>query len=62
VDVGKVFDHMTWGSCNLTNPVRSGDDCFSLTYNIGTQNILIQIRPIWHIWLVKVMICRVGNF
>ena len=28
---------------------------------LGLGYILIRIRPIWHTWLVKVMICRVGN-
>jgi len=28
---------------------------------LGLGHVLIQIRPIRHTWLVKVMICRVGN-
>jgi len=28
---------------------------------LGLGHVLIQIRPIWHNRLVKVMICRVGN-
>ena len=28
---------------------------------MGLRHVLIQIRPIWHTRLVKVMICRVGN-
>ena len=28
---------------------------------LGLGHILIRIRPIRHTWLVKVMICRVGN-
>jgi len=31
VDVGKIFDHMTQGSCI---PTESGDDCSSLIHNI----------------------------
>ena len=36
LDVAKVFNHMTWGSCIPTDSVKSGDDCFSLVHNIGT--------------------------
>ena len=36
VDVGKVFDHMTRGSCILTDSAKSGDDCSSLIHNIGS--------------------------
>jgi len=35
VYVGKIFDHMTRGSCISTDSVKSGDDCFSLVHNIG---------------------------
>jgi len=31
-----MVDHMTRGSCIPTNSVKSGDDCSSLVYNIGT--------------------------
>jgi len=36
LDVGKVFDHMTQGSCIHTNAVKSGDDYSSLVHSIGT--------------------------
>jgi len=36
LDVGKVFDHMTQGSCIHTDAVKSGDDCSSLVHSIGT--------------------------
>ena len=36
LDVGKVVDHMTRGSCILTYSVKSGDDCSSLAHNIET--------------------------
>ena len=28
---------------------------------LGLGHVLIRIRPIRHTWLVKIMICRVGN-
>ena len=61
LNVGNMVDHMTRGSCIPTECVKSGDDCSNLVYNIETEHILIRIRPIWHTWLVKVMICRVSN-
>jgi len=36
LDVGKVFDHMIRESRIPTNSVKSGDDCSSFIYNIGT--------------------------
>ena len=36
LDVAKVFNHMTWGSCIPTDSVKSGDDCSSLAHNIRT--------------------------
>ena len=36
LDVGKVVDHMTRGSCIPTDSVKSGDECSSLVHNIGT--------------------------
>jgi len=36
VEVGKVFDHMTRGSCIPTDSVKSGDDYSSLVHNIWT--------------------------
>ena len=61
LNIGKVVDKMTYESCIPTDPVKSGDDCFSLVHNIGTGYTLIRIRPIRHTWLVKVMKCRISN-
>ena len=36
MDVGKVFDHMTRGSCIPTDSMKSGDDCSSLIHSIGS--------------------------
>ena len=36
VDVGKVSDHMTRGSCIPTDSVKSGDNCSSLAHSIET--------------------------
>jgi len=36
LDVSKVVDHMTRGSCISTDSVKSGD-CSSLVHNIGTE-------------------------
>ena len=36
LDVGKVADYMTQGSCIPTDSVKSGDDCSSPVHNIGT--------------------------
>ena len=37
LNVGKMVDHMTLGSCIPTESVKIGDDdCFSLVHNIGT--------------------------
>jgi len=36
LDVGKVVDYMTRGSCIPTDSVKSDDDCSSLVYSIGT--------------------------
>ena len=36
LDVGKVFDHNTRGSCIPTDSVKNGDDYFSLVHSIGT--------------------------
>ena len=33
-DVGKVFDHMTRGSCIPIDSVNSSDDCSSFIHNI----------------------------
>ena len=60
LDVGKVVDNMTRGSYIPIDSLKSSDDYSSLVHNIGTGTY-IRIRPIWHTWLVKVMICRVGN-
>ena len=37
LDVGKVVDYMTRGSCIPTSSLKSGDDCFSLVHNIETR-------------------------
>ena len=36
LNVGKVVDYMTRGSCIPTDSVKSGDDCSSLVHSIGT--------------------------
>ena len=36
MDVGKVFNHITQGSCIPTDSMKSGDDCSSLVHNIST--------------------------
>ena len=36
VDVGKVVDYMTRGSCIPTDSVKSGDDCSCLVHSIRT--------------------------
>ena len=35
-----MVDHMTPGSCIPTDSVKSGDDSFSLVYNIGTRSYI----------------------
>jgi len=37
LDVGNVVDHMTRGSCILTDFVKNGDDYSSLVHNIWTR-------------------------
>ena len=34
MDVSKIFNYMTQGSCIPTDSVKCGDDCFSLIHNI----------------------------
>ena len=53
--VGKVVDSKTRGSCIPTDLVKSGDDYPILFIILRLGHILIRIRPIWHIWLVKIM-------
>ena len=36
LDVGKVVNYMTRGSCIPTDSVKSGDDSSSLVHSIGT--------------------------
>ena len=36
LDVGKVVDHNTRGSCIPTDSMKSGDDYSSLVHSIGT--------------------------
>ena len=40
VDVGKVFDQMTRGSCIPTDSVKNGDDYFNLVHTIGTEEYI----------------------
>ena len=61
LDVGRVVDNMTRGSCIPIDSVKSSDDYSSLVHSIGTGVCMIQIRPIRHTRLVKVMICLFGN-
>jgi len=35
LDVGKVVDYITRGSCITIDSVKSGDDCSSLVHSIG---------------------------
>jgi len=37
LNVGKVVDHMTRGSCILTDSVKSDDDYSNLVHNIGVD-------------------------
>jgi len=37
VDVGKVVDSMTQGSCIFTDSVKSGDDHLNLVHNAGVR-------------------------
>ena len=61
LDVGKVVDNMTRGSCIPIDSVKSSDDYSSVVHILGLGHVLIRIRPIRHTMLVKVMICRVNN-
>ena len=36
LDVGRVVDNMTWGSCVPTDYVKSSDDYSSHVHSIGT--------------------------
>ena len=56
LDVGKVVDNMTLGSCIVIDSMKSSDDYFSLIHSIETEHVLIRIRPIQHSRLIKVMI------
>ena len=61
LDVGKMVDHMTQGSCISTDSMKSDDDFSVLIIKLKLGHILIWIRLIWHTWLVNIMICQVGN-
>ena len=37
VTVGKVVDHMTWGSCIPIDSVKSRDDYSNFVHNIGIR-------------------------
>jgi len=34
MNIGKMVDKMTWGSCIPTDSLKSGDNDFSLVHNI----------------------------
>jgi len=51
---------MTWESCIFIDSVKSSDDYSSLIQNIGT-GAYIDSDKTNPTYLVKVMICRVGN-
>ena len=36
LDVGKMVDYMTRGSCIPTDSMKNDDDCYSLVHNIET--------------------------
>ena len=61
LDVGKVVDNMTQGSCIPIDPVKSSMIIPFLFIVLGLGHVLIRIRSIRHTRLVKVIICRVGN-
>jgi len=61
VYVGKMVDHMIWGSCIPTHFVKSGDDCSSLVHNIGTGAYINSDKANRHTWLVRVIKYQVGN-
>ena len=58
LDLSKVVDSMTLESCIPTDSVKSGDDHSNLVHN---KHVLIQIKPIRHTWLVKIMKFWVDN-
>jgi len=45
LDVGKVVDHNTQGSCIPTDSVKSGDDYFSLVHSIRTGAYIESDNP-----------------
>ena len=54
LDVGKVVDSMTRGSCIPTDSVKSGDDYSSMFIVLGLGHILSRIIPIRHIRLLYI--------
>jgi len=56
-----VVDNMTRENCIPIDSVKSGGDCSSLVHNIGNGAFIDSIRPIRYTWLIKVMICWVGD-
>ena len=61
MDVGKMVDNMTRGSCIPIDYMKNSDDYSCLVQVLGLGHVLIRIRPIRYTRLVKVMICRIGN-
>ena len=58
LNVGKVVDNMTRGSCIPIDSVKSNDDCSSLVHSIRTGACIDSDKTnLAH--LVKAMICRV---
>ena len=59
LNVGKVVDHMTRGSCILTDSVKSEDDDSSLVHYIGIRDYIEsdKTNPDIHDWL---KLCNAG--
>ena len=56
-----VVDNMTWGNCIPIDYVKSSVVVLVFFIILKLGHVLIRIRAIWDTWLVKVMICQVGN-
>ena len=61
LDVGKVVDNMTRGSCIPIDSVKSSDDYYSLVHSIETGACNDSNKTNLATRLVKVMKCQVGN-
>ena len=59
--VGKVVDNMAWGHCIPIDSVKSKDDYSNSVHNIRVGEYVDSDKLIRHSWLVRVMLCRVGE-